>query len=109
MDRTVFITVTAITLFTAFLLGWLINALVMRFRRIAPQSMDELERLAQRLHETEEARDAAIMTLEKREAEMTERMARTGTQLRSALDELRESRAEIEELRAYIDRKLGRG
>lgn len=109
MNRTEFIIATAVILFAAFMLGWLLSALVGRFSRVAPQSMDELDRMAQKLHDAEEARDRAVLSLETREQELTERLAHTATELRSAQDNLEESRAEIEELRAYIDRKLQKG
>lgn len=109
MNRNEFIIATAVILFAAFLLGWIVSALINRFSRVAPQSMDELDRMAQKLHHAEEARDRAILSLETREQELTERLSRTATELRSALDNLRESRTEIEELRDYIDRRLNRG
>ncbi|WP_294925982.1 hypothetical protein [uncultured Paracoccus sp.] len=109
MNRQELIIAIAAVLFAAFLLGWLVRALIGRISRIGPQSLDELDRMARKLHDAEEARDKAALTLETREAELTERLARTTTELHSALDGLRESRAEIEELRDYIDRKLMRG
>lgn len=108
MNRTEFIIATAVILFTAFMLGWLVRALIGRFSRVAPQSMDELDRMAQKLHDAEEARNRAVLNLETREAELAGRLSRTETELRSAQDGLAESRAEIEELRAYIERKLQR-
>lgn len=108
MNRTEFIIATAIILFSAFLLGWFAKWLVSRFSRVTPQSMDEMERMAQRLHHAEEERDRAVMDLERREADLTERLATNSNELRSTLDRLREAQTEIEELRDYIDRKLAK-
>ncbi|MDN3712390.1 hypothetical protein QWZ10_12650 [Paracoccus cavernae] len=108
MNRTEFIIATAIILFAVFLLGWLVNALLSRFSRVAPSEMDEVEKLSQKLHDAEQARDRAILDLENREADLTARLSHTSSELRSAMDGLRESRAEIEELRDYIERKLAR-
>lgn len=108
MNRTEFIIATAIILFAVFLLGWLVSALLGRFSRVAPSEMDEVERLSQKLHDAEHARDRAILDLENREADLTARLSHTSSELRSAMDGLRESRAEIEELRDYIERKLAR-
>ncbi len=108
MNRTEFIIATAIILFAVFLLGWLVNALLSRFSRVAPSEMDEAEKLSQKLHDAEQARDRAILDLENREADLTARLSHTSSELRSAMDGLRESRAEIEELRDYIERKLAR-
>lgn len=97
MNRTEFIAATAIILFATFLLGWLASWLIHRLARVTRTEMGELERMARQLHETEEARDLAASQLEGREAELI-----------AARGELSESRTEIEELRDYIDRKLGR-
>ncbi len=108
MNRTEFITVTAIILFAAFVLGWLASWLVHRLTRPARSGMTELDRMAQQLHEAEEARDAAIAQLEEREADLASRLAGTELELQAAMDGLRESRTEVEELRDYIEMKLAR-
>lgn len=106
MSRSELIITTAMVLFTAFVLGWLLRALLGRLQRVAPQSLIEIERLSARLSEAEAARDKAQRDLALREADLTDRLSRTADELRVALDSLHESRAEIEDLRAYIDRKL---
>ncbi|AGT07543.1 hypothetical protein [Paracoccus aminophilus] len=108
MDRTKFIIATAIILFAVFILGWLVSSLLARFSRVPVSEMDEVERLSQRLHDVESQRDRAVTELEMREAELTERLSHTSSELRSALDGLRDSRNEIEELRDYIERKLAK-
>lgn len=108
MNRTEFIIATAIILFAVFLLGWLVSTLLGRFGHVPASEMDEVERLSQKLHDAEQARDKAVMDLESREADLTERLSHTSSELRSALDGLRDARAEIEELREYIERKLAR-
>ncbi|WCR10185.1 hypothetical protein JHW45_14090 [Paracoccus stylophorae] len=108
MNRTEFITVTAIILFAAFVLGWLASWLVHRLTRPTRSGMTELDRMAQQLHEAEEARDAAIAQLEEREADLASRLAGAELELQAAMDGLRESRTEVEELRDYIEMKLAR-
>lgn len=108
MNRTEFITVTAIILFAAFVLGWFTSWIVHRLTRRTRADMGELDRMAQELHEAEEMRDAAVVALEQREAELTSQLGTTETELQSAMDGLRESRAEIEELRTYIEKVLAR-
>lgn len=105
MNRTEFIIVTAIILFVAFLLGWFAHWITHRFTRVATSDMGEIDRLAQALHEAEETRDQAITYLQKREAEMSNNLAQTEAELRAAMDGLRESRHEAEELRAYIEKQ----
>ena len=108
MNRTEFIVATAIILVAAFLLGWFASWLIHRLSRVTRAEMDELESLAQQLHDAEEARDRAISELEEREADLVARLSTAEAELRAVQGELRESLTEIEELRAYIDRKLAR-
>ncbi|MDB6181214.1 hypothetical protein [Paracoccus fistulariae] len=108
MNRTEFITVTAIILFAAFLLGWLASWLVHRLFRSTRSDMSELDHMAQQLHDAEEARDEAIDRLEEREGELRSKLRGAESELEAAMDGLRESRAEVEELRGYIERKLAR-
>lgn len=108
MDRQQFIVVTAVTLFAAFLIGWFASWLVGRLTRSSRADIGALDRLAQELHEAEEARDAAVAALEEREAALSEKLAATEDELRVAMDGLSESRTEIEELRDYIEKRLAR-
>ena len=108
MNRTEFIVATAIILFAAFMLGWFASWLIHRLSRVTRAEMGELEIMAQQLHEAEEARDSAVDQLEQREADLVERLSRSEAELRAARDELRETHAEIEELRSYINQKLAR-
>ncbi|MDQ7262871.1 hypothetical protein NM680_13820 [Paracoccus sp. PS-1] len=108
MNRTEFILATAIILFAAFMLGWFASWLIHRLSRVTRAEMGELENMAQQLHEAEEARDRAVDELETREADLVARLSTAEAELRAAQGQLRESLTEIEELRDYIDRKLGR-
>ncbi|MTH77654.1 hypothetical protein [Paracoccus aestuariivivens] len=108
MNRNEFIIATAIILFTAFILGWLVSWLVLRLSRVTPTQMDELDDMAQKLHEADEERHRAIRVLELREAQLIEELGRTKNELLLAKGNIKESQAEIEELREYIDRQLGR-
>lgn len=108
MNRTEFILATAIILFAAFMLGWFASWLIHRLSRVTRAEMGELESMAQQLHEAEEARDRAVDELETREADLVARLSTAEAELRAAQGQLRESLTEIEELRDYIDRKLGR-
>lgn len=104
MDRTEFIIATTLVLFVAFLLGWFASWLVHRVSRVTHENMDDLDHMAQALHEAEEARDQAIAYLHQREAELTSRLGQSEAELRAAMDGLREARTEAEDLRAYVDR-----
>ena len=108
MNHSEFITVTAIILFAAFVLGWFASWLIHRLTRPTRADMIELDNMARQLHDAEEARDAAVAALESREAEMSRRLTGAEAELRAAMEGLRESRAEVEELRHYIEHKLAR-
>ena len=103
MNRTEFIIVTALVLFIAFGLGWFGNWLVHRFTRVRQQDLNELDRMAQALHEAEDIRDQAIEYVQTRERDLTTRLAQTEAELRAAMDGLREARAEAEYYRGQVE------
>ena len=103
MDRLQFIIAIAIILFMAFGLGWLGHWIVARFSRVSSADLGEMEALARALHDAEETRDQAIAYLQSRETELTSQLSQTEAELRAAREGLRSSRAETDELRAYIN------
>ncbi|MDQ2093840.1 hypothetical protein [Rhodalgimonas zhirmunskyi] len=105
MTRTEFIIATAIILFVAFCVGWFSNWLIHRFTRVAKTDMDELDRLAQELHEAEETRDQAITYLQQREAELTNQLSQTEAELSAAMEGLRDARHECETLRVELEQR----
>ncbi|MEZ5777348.1 MAG: hypothetical protein R3E44_03205 [Paracoccaceae bacterium] len=104
MNRTEFIIATAIILFVAYGLGWFTCWLMHRLTRVTQAEMGELEKMARDLHDAEETRDQAIAYLERREAELTNKLNQSEAELRAAMDGLRDARHEAEEMRAYIER-----
>lgn len=104
MNRTEFIIATAIVLFLAFLFGWFAHWLTSRFTRIGQGDMGELDRVAQQLHEAEEAREEAVTWYQGREAKLQSQLNQTEAELKAAMEGLREARHEAEELRAYVER-----
>ena len=103
MSRTEFIITTAIVLFIAFCLGWFSNWLVHRFTRVSAADVNELEKMAQDLHEAEETRDQAITYLQQREAELTNQLGQTEAELGAAMEGLRDARQEAEDLRNMLE------
>ncbi len=104
MNRLEFIVATSIVLFAAFGLGWFSYWILHRFSPIGAADMNEVDRLAQALHEAEEAREEALIHIEQREADLANQIAQTEAELRTAMEGLRNARQEAEEMRAYIDR-----
>jgi len=104
MNRTELIVATSVVLFVAFLLGWFASWLMHRLTRVTQADMNDLDRMAQALHEAEESRDQAIAYLQQRESELTNKLAQSEAELRAAMEGLRDARHEAQELRDYIER-----
>jgi prophage endopeptidase len=92
MNRLEFIIAISAVLFVAFSLGWFSHWLLRRFTRVSKADLGEFEKMAQELHEAEEARDQAITYLQQREAELKSQLTQTDAELRAAMDGLREAR-----------------
>lgn len=101
MDRNQLILATALALMAAFLLGWLVGSVLARLGRSARAELDEIAQAARALVRAESARDDALARLDSREAAL-------GAELATSQAALAETRLEIEELRAYIDKHLRR-
>ncbi len=109
MDRTDFVIATTVILLLAFGLGWFSSWVLHRFARVQGADLAELDRMAQSLHEAEETRDQALYYMESREEELTSQIAQTEAELRAAMEGLRGARAEVEDLRAYIEKGRSAG
>ncbi len=104
MNGAEFIAATAAILFMAFLAGWFTHWLISRITRVTRSDMDDLDKMAQELHQAEEAHDQATAFFEQQEAKLTNKLRETEAELEAAMDGLRTSRAEAEELRTYVER-----
>lgn len=105
MDRTEFIIATAILLFGAFCLGVLTHWVVSRLSHVSKSDLSELDGMAEALHEAEEARDTAQTELKENTDILKARLGETQAELHAAMEGLRESRRDNEELRAFISRQ----
>lgn len=103
MDRTDLIGAIATMLITAFVVGWLIGLIVQRITQPRRDNMNELDRMAQQLHDAEERRAASAARLEKREAELSRKILGLEAELKSTDDALRDSRSEVQELHEFIE------
>lgn len=104
MSGAEFIAATAAILFMAFLSGWFTHWLISRITRVTRSDMDDLDKMAQELHAAEEAHDQATTYFQQRESELTNKLRETEAELEAAMDGLRTSRTEAEDLRSYIER-----
>ena len=105
MNRTELIITTTIVLFIAFVLGWFASWLIHRLTRVTHADLGELDKMAQQLHDAEEARDAAILAQEAHESEMANKLTQTRAELRAAMEGLRTARNEAEDLRDRLARE----
>ncbi len=101
MSRTELILVMSTTLFAAFVLGWLLRWAFGRLNQVNSVDVTEIDDLASRLHEAEEALDETRSTLVQKEHELVAAMDGIGHARREA-ETLRE---ELEELRAGDSQK----
>lgn len=102
MTRTEFVIATVIVLTAAFALGWFMNWLVHRLTRVSQADLGEIERMAQALHDAEEARDQAIAYIHHRDDEVARETAQLRAELEAAMDGLRDARREAELLRQQL-------
>ena len=102
MNAQDFVFAAAGILFIAFAAGWFGHWLVSRITRVTRSDMDELDKMAQALHEAEHTRDEAIAWAKKREGELSNQLHQTEAELRAAMDGLRDARHEAETLRARV-------
>ena len=109
MNRAEFIVAAALILFAAFMFGWFAYWLLHRLTRVSAADIGQIERMAQELHDAEDARDQAITYFQTREAELTTQLHQTEAELRAAMEGLREARAEAEEMRLWIERQKQTG
>lgn len=109
MNGAEFIAATAAILFMAFLAGWFAHWLISRITQVTRSDMDDLDKMAQELHRAEEERDETTIYFQQREAELTNKLSQTEAELDAAMEGLRTSRTEAEELRAYIERSNAAG
>mgnify|MGYP001813953970 CR=1 FL=1 len=104
MNGPEFIAATAAILFMAFLAGWFTHWLISRITRVTRSDIDDLDKMAQELHQAEEELDRTVIHYQQRDAELTNKLHQTEAELEAAMDGLRNARSEAEELRSYIER-----
>ncbi|MDE0209226.1 MAG: hypothetical protein OXI66_03570 [Boseongicola sp.] len=104
MSGNEFIAVTAVILFMAFLVGWFTRWLVTRLTQSTLSDMSEVDTLAEALHQAELERDNVQELLRRREEEHKNELNQVLAELSTAMDGLRDSRRESEELRAHVER-----
>jgi prophage endopeptidase len=103
MTRIEFATTIAIILFLAFMLGWFCNWMVAHLHRVTDKEIAKLDQMGLALHTAEEERDQATTYLQQREAELMSQLTQTDAELTAAMEALRNSRLENEEMRTHLE------
>ena len=102
MNREEFIISAAIVLFLAFLLGWLSRWLLQRLNMVSEKDLKDLNKISAALLEAEEDNEKA----KNRELELNKKVSQLEAELEAAMDGLRASRLETEELKSsFIEKK----
>jgi hypothetical protein len=99
MNRDELIGVLALAFFLTFVLGWMLRWAYGGFNRINSSNMGEIDDLANRLYEMEQAKDTAEAALKEREWELGNRVSQAEAELAAAMEGLGAARREAEELR----------
>ena len=103
MNRTELIVVIAIAFFLTFLAGWMLRWAYGRLNSVNSVNVTEIDDLANRLHEAEEARDQAMTYIQQREWELTNQLTQSEAELAAAMEVLGAARREAGELQAQLE------
>ena len=103
MNKTELIVIVAIILFFTFLLGWLLSWAYARLNNKHPVEVSEIDNLAQRLHEAEEARDQSMTYIQQREYELTNQLTQAEAELSAAMEGLGAARREVGDLQSQLE------
>lgn len=102
MNREELIAVISFAFFLTFVLGWLLRWAYGGLNRINAADMSEIDDLANRLHEAEQAKDHAETHLQEREWELQNKLSQSEAELASVMEGLGEARREADALREQI-------
>lgn len=103
MDRNDLIIVISLALFCTFTLGWILRWAYGSLNRINASDMGEIDDLANRLHEAEQAKDNAEALLYERDAELHNQLSQAYAERDAAMEGLGNARRETEDLRNQLE------
>lgn len=104
MDRNELIIAIAFALFAAFFVGWILHWLYSSLAKINSSNMQEIDDLANQLHQAEEAIDHTVTEYEQKLGEAKNQLAQCQAELAAAMTGLGNARREAEELRNMIEK-----
>ena len=103
MGRIELIIIIAAAFMLTFLAGWMLRWAYGRLNSVNSVNVTEIDDLANRLHEAEEARDQAMTYIQQREWELTNQLTQTEAELAAAMEGLGAARRETGELQAQLE------
>lgn len=103
MNRDELIAIIAFAFFLTFVLGWLLRWAYGGLNRINASDMGEIDDLANRLHEAEQAKDHAETQLQEREWELANKLQQAEAELEAMMAGLGEARREADALRTELE------
>lgn len=89
-------------LFAAFVTGWILRWAYSRLNKVNTSDMAEVDDLANRLYEAEQAKDNAEAQMRNSEWELNNKLGQAEAELAAAMEGLGAARREAEELRAQL-------
>ncbi|MEM7439527.1 MAG: hypothetical protein AAF393_08010 [Pseudomonadota bacterium] len=109
MNRTELVIIISVAFFLTFLTGWVLRWAYGRLNAVNSVNVTEIDDLANRLHEAEEARDQAMTYIQQREWELTSQLTQTEAELKAAMEGLGEARRQVGELQAQVEAQAESG
>ena len=109
MNRTELVIIISVAFFLTFLAGWVLRWAYGRLNAVNSVNVPEIDDLANRLHEAEEARDQAMTYIQQREWELTNQLTQTEAELKAAMEGLGEARRQVGELQAQVEAQAESG
>nr|WP_325248477.1 hypothetical protein [Amylibacter sp.] len=103
MNRTELIVTITVVLLLTFIAGWAFRWAYGRLNSVNSVNVTEIDDLANRLHEAEEARDQAMTYIQQREWELTNQLTQSEAELAAAMEGLGAARREAGELQAHLE------
>lgn len=109
MNRTELVIIISVAFFLTFLAGWVLRWAYGRLNAVNSINVTEIDDLANRLHEAEEARDQAMTYIQQREWELTNQLTQTEAELKAAMEGLGEARRQVGALQAQVEAQTESG
>lgn len=103
MNRTELIVTITVVLLLTFIAGWAFRWAYGRLNSVNSVNVTEIDDLANRLHEAEEARDQAMTYIQQREWELTNQLTQSEAELSAAMEGLGAARREAGELQSHLE------